>query len=117
MKPKGAKYRNLHERNGVIYYERIAHGRRIKLSTKTASWEDAVAFRDLFEAHKGIGKVPFFSGQYHCFEEFSTRCPYVPSRCRHRADRSATPMLTALAERPESFRELRALVQVPRRLR
>ena len=35
-KPKSPKYRNLFARGGVIYYQRRANGRRIKLSTKTA---------------------------------------------------------------------------------
>ncbi len=58
-RPKGAKYRNLTRCGGVIYYERLAHGRRIRLSCKTDSWDDAASFRDAFEAHKGIGCVPF----------------------------------------------------------
>jgi hypothetical protein len=72
-KPRGPKYRNLTLRGGVIYYERLAHGRRIRISTKTASWEDASAFRDAFEAHKGIGKVPFFAGEVPRFSEFAAR--------------------------------------------
>ncbi len=35
-KPKSPKYRDLFARGGVIYYQRRANGRRIKLSTKTA---------------------------------------------------------------------------------
>ena len=46
-KPSGQKYRNLYARSGVIYYERRAGGRRIKLSTKTDDWNEAAAFRDL----------------------------------------------------------------------
>jgi hypothetical protein len=63
-KPKGAKYRNLFARGGVIYYERLAHGRRIRISAKTSSWEDAAWFRDAFEAHEGIGKVPLFARRW-----------------------------------------------------
>ena len=37
-KPKGPKYRNLFARGGVICYQRC-----IKLSTKTADWEEATA--------------------------------------------------------------------------
>ena len=40
-RPKSAKGRNLHDAGGVIYYQRVAHGRSIQLSTKTSSWEDA----------------------------------------------------------------------------
>lgn len=72
-KPNGAKYRNLYARAGVIYYERVANGRRIKLSTKTGDWGEAAAFRDLYEERKRIGSpVPFlevprfdaFAGRY-----------------------------------------------------
>lgn len=72
-KPKGAKGRNLTMRDGVIYYDRVAHGRRFKISTKTASWEDAASFRDAFEAHEGIGKVPFFPGEVPRFADFAAR--------------------------------------------
>lgn len=40
-KPRGTKYRNLHARNGRIYYERVTPDRRIKISTKTDDWDEA----------------------------------------------------------------------------
>ncbi len=54
-KPKGAKYRNLTARSGVIYYERKVDGRRIRFSTTTADWNEAASVRDLYEQRKGIG--------------------------------------------------------------
>ncbi|MCH8083366.1 MAG: site-specific integrase [Myxococcales bacterium] len=54
-KPKGAKYRNLTARSGVIYYERKVDCRRIRFSTATADWNEAASVRDLYERRKGIG--------------------------------------------------------------
>ena len=72
-KPRGPRYRNLHSRGGVIYYERVAHGRRIKLSAKTPDWDEAAAFRDLYEARKGIGtRVPILH-KVPTFAEFAER--------------------------------------------
>jgi hypothetical protein len=90
-KPKGARYRNLILRSGVIYYERLAHGRRIRLSAKTDSEEEAASFRDAFEAHKGIGRVPFLAGEVPRFAEFAAR--YLAEDTAHlapstRSDRS-----------------------------
>jgi len=71
-KPKGRKYRNLFARSGVIYYERIVGGRRIKLSTKTSDWEVAASFRDLYEDRKRIGiRVPIQRAP--TFGEFADR--------------------------------------------
>lgn len=47
-KPKGAKYRNLHARGAVIYFERILDGARVRFSTKTSDWDEAAAVRDLY---------------------------------------------------------------------
>jgi len=59
-RPEGARYRNLTMRGGTIYFERIADGRRWKLSTKTSDWNEAASTRDLYEQAKGIGSgVPF----------------------------------------------------------
>ena len=72
-KPKGPKYRNLFARAGVIYYESAARGRRVKISTKTSSWEDAAAFRDLYEQAKGASRVPFLPGGPPTLAEFALR--------------------------------------------
>ena len=72
-KPKGARYRNLTLRGGVIYYERLTRGRRIRLSAKTNDWLEAASFRDAFEAHKAIGRVSFLSGEVPRFAEFAAR--------------------------------------------
>ena len=52
-KPKGAKYRNLSARGGVIYYERVWNGRRYCFSTRTTDWDQAAAVRDLYEQRRG----------------------------------------------------------------
>ena len=72
-KPKGRKYRNLTSRGGVIYYERVVRGKRIRISVKTDDWDQAASFRDLYEQAKSIGAVPFFSGEVPRFEEFAQR--------------------------------------------
>lgn len=72
-KPKGAKYRNLHARGGVIYYEREIAGRRIKLSTKTSDWDVAASFRDLYEQRKGIGRIPLPLLDVPRFEDVAKR--------------------------------------------
>ena len=40
-KPSGPKYRNLTVRNGVIYYQRRAGGKRIRFSCNTDDWDEA----------------------------------------------------------------------------
>ncbi len=52
-KPRGRKYRNLFARDGVIYYQRVANGRRSRFSTKTSDWDEAAAVRDLYEQRSG----------------------------------------------------------------
>ena len=39
-KPKGAKYRNLTARSGVIYYQRVVSGRRVRFSCETGEGEE-----------------------------------------------------------------------------
>ena len=39
----------------MIYYERKVDGRRIRFSTATSDWSEAVSVRDLYEKRKGIG--------------------------------------------------------------
>jgi integrase len=74
-KPKGAKYRNLFARGkkGIIYYERLVDGQRIRRSTKTNLWEEAASFRDLFEAEKKIGRVPYLLAEVPILEDFIDR--------------------------------------------
>ena len=57
-KPKGAKYRNLYARGGVIYYRRKIGHRTIRRSFGTSDWDAAARMRDLYETKKGIGLVP-----------------------------------------------------------
>ena len=108
-KPKGLKYRNLYARAGVIYYERVAHGRRIRISTKTNSWDEAASFRDLYEDAKGIGRVPFFGGQVPLFSDFAER--YLTEDTAHLAP-------TTQRDRKSYLREDGPLVRFfgPRRL-
>ena len=51
-KPTSRRYRNLVARGSVIYYERVENGRRVRLSAKTADWDEAASFRDLYEEDK-----------------------------------------------------------------
>jgi len=72
-KPKGRKYRNLTGRGGVIYYERVVSGKRVRISVKTDDWDEAASFRDLYEQTKRIGVLPFYSGEVPRFDEFAQR--------------------------------------------
>jgi integrase len=73
-KPAGVKYRNLHaRRGGVIYYERVVNGRRIKFSTKSTNWTEAAAFRDLYEERKALGSSAALSAKIPRFAEFAER--------------------------------------------
>src|SRR5262245_29645711 len=67
-KPKGPKYRNLYAYRDSIWFEREVRGRRFRVDLETASWEEAAARRDAYEAQKGvakargvIGRVPTFA--------------------------------------------------------
>jgi integrase len=55
---KGAKRRNLTKRGGTIYYQRVVGGKRVRFSCETGDWSEAARVRDLYEAKKGIGRVP-----------------------------------------------------------
>ena len=83
-KPKGLKYRNLFARGDVIYYRRLVGKRRIKLSTKTSNWEEAAAFRDLYEREKGIGRLPFLPDDVPTFAELAER--YLKQGTAHLAE-------------------------------
>jgi integrase len=89
-KPSGPKYRNLTARGGVIYYERVVNGRRIRISAKTSDWDEAASFRDLYEQRKRIG----------------TACPILETpRFREAADRylrEATAHLSASTKEDRS---------------
>ena len=95
-KPTGLRYRNLTRRGRVIYYERVASGRRISLSAATGDWDEAAAFRDLYEETTGIGKFSFAPPPVPTFADFADR--YL---------REDTANL-ALSTRAERERELRA---------
>src|SRR5262245_59994991 len=82
-KPKGRKYRNLHARGGVIYYEKLVGGQRIRISAKTSSWEDAAAFRDIYEEHKRIGLGVVLRRDVPKLVEFATR--YLEEDTKHLA--------------------------------
>ncbi len=73
VKPKGRKCRNLFARRGVIYYESLRDGRRIKLSTKTDDWTEAAAFRDLYESRMGSSLAFKGADEVPRFGEFSER--------------------------------------------
>lgn len=57
-KPKGAKYRNLVARGGAIYYRRKVGERVVRFTCETDDGEAAAGVRDLYEARKGIGRLP-----------------------------------------------------------
>lgn len=73
-KPSGPKYHNLFARGAVIYYQRRVGGRHLKISTKTDDWNEAAAFRDLYEQRKGIGRLGAVAMQkLPTFSEFAQR--------------------------------------------
>jgi len=47
--------KNLTKRGGVIYYQRVVDGRRLRFSCETGDWEEAARVRDLYEARRRIG--------------------------------------------------------------
>lgn len=64
---RSPKYRNLYrDKSGIIYYERVANGVRVRRSTESRSWDDAAAVRDAIEETIGIkrgrrlAEVPLF---------------------------------------------------------
>jgi len=57
-KPKGVSRRNLTLRGHVIYYQRVVNGKRVRFSCETNDWYKAACARDLYEAKKGIGRIP-----------------------------------------------------------
>ena len=79
-RPKGTKCRNLTVRGNTIYYSRIVGGERIRFSTETSSWDDAIRVRDLYEARKGIGRVaaPIVeSPRFGEFARWRTHCSWM----------------------------------------
>ncbi len=95
-KPKGAKYRNLTARGGVIYYQRRANGKRIRFSCKTDDWGKAAAVAQLYEECKGIGRLPFATVEVPTFNDFAKR--YLKEDTAHLAE-------TTLADRRVYLRE------------
>ena len=61
IKPKGAKYRNLTARGGIIYYQRRVDGKRIRFSCVTDDWNEAAAVARLYEEKTGTGRLPMLS--------------------------------------------------------
>jgi len=57
-KPKGARYRNLTARGGVIYYEKVFDGERVRFSCQTDDWQRAAEVRDLYESRRKEGVKP-----------------------------------------------------------
>ena len=57
----------------MIYYRRVVDGKRIRLSAQTNDWEQAVAWRDVFEEKTGVGTgVPFVDSQSSGESSFMT---------------------------------------------
>ena len=82
-KPKGPKYRNLTARSGVIYYQRVAGGKRIRFSCETRNWNEAAAVRDLYEEKRNISRFPSISSEVPTFAEFAKR--YLDEDTQHLA--------------------------------
>jgi len=64
-KPKGRRFANLTARAGVIYYQRVLNGRRVRFSTETDDWELAATVKAAYEAETGAAprleaKAPTF---------------------------------------------------------
>ena len=87
-KPSGPKYRNLTARKGVIYYQRRAGGKRIRFSCNTDDWQEAAAVARLYEERKGIGRLPFASGEVPTFKDFAKR--YLKEDTAHLAPTTLT---------------------------
>ena len=75
QKPRGQKYRNLSVRRASpsIYYQRCIGERRVRFSTKTDDWDQAVAVRDLYEKNRGLGGARFFTISVPRFGEAAER--------------------------------------------
>ena len=76
-KPKGRKYRNLFNRDGMIYYERRSGSKRVKFSCKTDDWTVAAQVRDLWEEKHGTPSVQMLSALGRSLSEaasFGQRC-------------------------------------------
>jgi integrase len=72
-KPRGRRHRNLYVRGGVICYERLVDGRRIRFSTRTADWDEAASVRDLYEARHAVGRRRESHAEPTTFAEFAAR--------------------------------------------
>lgn len=87
-KPSGRKYRNLTVRKGVIYYQRVVGGKRIRFSCNTNDWQEAAAVAELYEEQKGIGRLPFAAVEAPTFREFAER--YLEEDTGHLAPTTLT---------------------------
>ena len=72
-RPKGAKYRNLVARGGVIQYRRVVGGKVVRFSTRTNDWDEAAAAARLYEEGKGIGLPGFVLVDAPTFADFARR--------------------------------------------
>ena len=71
--------RNLTVYGSYIYYERVVNGRRYRANTGARAdggrrdWDEAAAFRDLYEERKGINRKPLYTGRMPTFVEMAER--------------------------------------------
>ena len=95
--------RNLTKRGGMIYYQRVVNGARVRFSCETTDWSVAAQVRDLYEARKGIGRLPAPILESPTLRDFARR--YLKEDTRHlaastRSDRHV--YLKARTEDPEN---------------
>ena len=102
-KPKGAKYRNLTARDGVIYYQRRVGKRRIRFSCTTDDWETAAATARLYEEKKGIGRPGFVIVEAPTLRAFTKR--YLDEDTAHLAETTLRDRRRYLAQRDEETGE------------
>ncbi len=75
--------RNLTKRGGVYYYQRVVNGRRVRFSCETGDLSVAAQVRDLYEARKGIGRLPAPILESPTLRAFAKR--YLKEDTRHLA--------------------------------
>ena len=100
-KTRGPKHRNLTKRDGVWYYQRVVNGRRVRFSCETGDREAAGRVRDLYEARRGIGRIPAPILDAPTLREFAKR--YLEEDTGHLAE-------TTRKDRHSYFREESSLI-------
>jgi hypothetical protein len=100
-KPRGRKYRNLYSRGELIWFEKVARGRRVRRSCKTGDWDIAAAVRDEWERQTGsagctVANVPTFGELADRYLEWTTHLALTTQD-----DRTAL-LRTATRDLPES---------------